>query len=110
MVFSLLFNGFFLAFIYSQMSKSELRATQVLFSDKLCILVDDGKVYASVRCYDLDSSYPLVEAHARFVCHNDSIVLLSGYSFSRTPTQSVIAPIQDVCAGPSNEAPPLEAQ
>ena len=69
MVFNMLFNAFMFAFFFSQLSKSEKRSVQLVYSNKLVIGVKEGsndnKVYASVRCYDLDSSYPLVEAHAR---------------------------------------------
>jgi hypothetical protein len=65
MVFNMLFNAFMFAFFYSQLSKSETRSIQLVFSNKLIIGVKDDQVYASVRCYDLDSAHPLVEAHAR---------------------------------------------
>jgi hypothetical protein len=65
MVFNMLFNAFMFAFFYSQLSKSETRSIQLVFSNKLIIGVKDNQVYASVRCYDLDSANPLVEAHAR---------------------------------------------
>ena len=65
MVFNMLFNAFMFAFFYSQLSKSETRSVQLVFSNKLIIGVKDDQVYASVRCYDLDSANPLVEAHAR---------------------------------------------
>ncbi len=66
MACSMLFNAFLFAFFYSQLSKSELRSLQLVFSDKLCInLSQDGRVYASVQCYDIDSAFPVVEAHAR---------------------------------------------
>ena len=65
MIFNMLFNAFMFAFFFSQLSKSETRSVQVVFSNKLVINVKENRVYASVRCYDLDSAYPLVEAHAR---------------------------------------------
>merc|ERR1711971_959771 len=69
MVFCMLFNAFMFAFFHSQLSKSETQSIQLVFSNKLVIGVKKDKnknqVYASVRCYDLDSAYPLVEAHAR---------------------------------------------
>ncbi len=66
MTWSMLFNAFLFAFFYSQLSKSERRSLQLVFSDKLCINVSrDGKVCASVQCYDIDSAFPVVEAHAR---------------------------------------------
>ena len=66
MLWSMLFNAFLFAFFYSQLSKSERRSLQLVFSDKLCINVSkDGRVCASVQCYDIDSAFPVVEAHAR---------------------------------------------
>jgi len=66
MTWSMLFNAFLFAFFYSQLSKSERRSLQMVFSDKLCINVSmDGRVCASVQCYDIDSAFPVVEAHAR---------------------------------------------
>lgn len=66
MTWSMLFNAFLFAFFYSQLSKSERRSLQLVFSDKLCINVSrEGRVCASVKCYDIDSAFPVVEAHAR---------------------------------------------
>jgi len=66
MACSMLFNAFLFAFFYSQLSKSERRSLQLVFSDKLCVNVSkDGRVCASVQCYDIDSAFPVVEAHAR---------------------------------------------
>lgn len=57
MVFNMLFNAFMFAFFYSQLSKSETRSIQLVFSNKLVIRInDDNQVCASVRCYDLDSA------------------------------------------------------
>jgi hypothetical protein len=66
MTWSMLFNAFLFAFFYSQLSKSERRSLQLVFSDKLCINISkEGRVCASVQCYDIDSAFPVVEAHAR---------------------------------------------
>eukprot|EP00536_Pseudo-nitzschia_multiseries_P007331 jgi/Psemu1/195416/e_gw1.172.65.1 len=65
MTWSMLFNAFLFAFFYSQLSKSESRSIQLVFSDKLCINVSNQRVFATVRCYDIDSAFPVVEAHAR---------------------------------------------
>jgi hypothetical protein len=62
---SMMFNAFLIAFFYSQLSKAENRSIQVVFAKKLCINEKHGRVYANVRCYDLDAGYPLVECHAR---------------------------------------------
>jgi len=65
MTWSMLFNAFLFAFFYSQLSKSESRSMQLVFSDKLCINVTHQNVVATVQCYDIDSAFPVVEAHAR---------------------------------------------
>ncbi|VEU35912.1 unnamed protein product [Pseudo-nitzschia multistriata] len=65
MLWSMLFNAFLFAFFYSQLSKSESRSIQLVFSDKLCINISNHRVFATVQCYDMDSAFPVVEAHAR---------------------------------------------
>jgi Inward rectifier potassium channel C-terminal domain len=65
MMWSMLFNAFLFAFFYSLLSKSEFRSSQIVFTNKLLINSHGGKVYARLQCYDIDSAYPLVEAHAR---------------------------------------------
>lgn len=84
MTWSMMFNAFLFAFFYSILSKCENRAIQVVFTDKLCIDVrntndpsvppsslsppeddDNNGVFITARCYDMDSAYPIVEAHAR---------------------------------------------
>lgn len=71
MVTTMFLNAFIFSFVYSRMSRSETRATQVLFSEKATLnreVLPNGIVrYAlSVRIYDADSMYPLMEAHVRF--------------------------------------------
>ncbi|CAJ1929400.1 unnamed protein product [Cylindrotheca closterium] len=92
MTWSMMFNAFLLAFFFTKMANCENRSIQVVFADKLCVNVrdftndkvisDEGDEYASshhdadevyrnsgvcvnVRCYDIDSAYPVVEAHVR---------------------------------------------
>ena len=65
MIWSMLYNAFLAAFFFALLSKSENRSIQLIFSNKLCINVVDGRVCANVRCYDIDSSFPLVECHVR---------------------------------------------
>jgi len=65
MIWSMLSNAFLVSFFFTQMSKSEMRSIQIIFSKKLCVNVVDGKVCINIRCYDLDSAHPLVECHAR---------------------------------------------
>mmetsp|Transcript_43522 Transcript_43522/g.105081 ORF Transcript_43522/g.105081 Transcript_43522/m.105081 type:complete len:514 (+) Transcript_43522:160-1701(+) len=92
MVWSMMFNAFLLAFFFTKMANCENRSIQVVFADKLCVNVRDftnGKVITdegdeflssvhdadevfrnsgvclNVRCYDIDSAYPVVEAHVR---------------------------------------------
>merc|ERR1711957_728747 len=87
MIFNMMFNAFMIAFFYSQLSKSDARSVQLVFSKKLIIGVNninttntkknqDQEVYASVRCYDLDSSHPLVEAHARMYLVDHTLKLI----------------------------------
>jgi len=90
MIFNMMFNAFMIAFFYSQLSKSEKRSIQLVFSKKIIIGVNnnnnnittttkknqDQEVYASVRCYDLDSSHPLVEAHARMYLVDHTLKLI----------------------------------
>lgn len=72
---SMFFNAFLIAFFYSQISKAESRSIQLVFADKLCINMRRGRVYASARCYDLDSAYPVVECHARMYLLDDKLKL-----------------------------------
>ena len=79
MIFTMMFNAFLFAFFFSLLSKSETRASQIIFTNKLLINVDKGsigssshdeshhktKAYVRLQCYDIDSAHPLVEAHAR---------------------------------------------
>lgn len=72
MIWSMLSNAFLVSFLFAVISKSETRSIQIVYSKKLCINVINGKVCINVRCYDLDSSHPLVECHARMylIDHN----------------------------------------
>jgi len=74
MATSLLFNAFLIAFFYNRLSRCETRATQLLFSEKAIIHMDeDGKLVLEVQVYDADARYPVVEAHARlYVVHPSS--------------------------------------
>ena len=67
MFFNMLFNAFMISFFYSQLSKSENRAIQLIFSNKLIVHVDaeTEEICLSLRCYDVDSAHPVVEAHVR---------------------------------------------
>ena len=67
MLFNMLFNAFMISFFYSQLSKSENRAIQLIFSNKLIVHVDaeTEEICLSLRCYDVDSAHPVVEAHVR---------------------------------------------
>mmetsp|Transcript_32617 Transcript_32617/g.68579 ORF Transcript_32617/g.68579 Transcript_32617/m.68579 type:complete len:346 (+) Transcript_32617:426-1463(+) len=62
---------FLVSFIFARLSRCERRAVQVLFSNKAIlnreILPNGIKRYMlSTRVYDIDSMYPIVEAHVRF--------------------------------------------
>eukprot|EP00934_Nitzschia_sp_Nitz4_P005412 Nitzschia sp. Nitz4//scaffold34_size148208//61958//63495//NITZ4_002977-RA/size148208-augustus-gene-0.72-mRNA-1//-1//CDS//3329548786//5402//frame0 len=67
MLWSMMFNAFLFAFFYNWLSKCESRGSQVVFSNKIAIQTDDktGKVVISLRCYDVDARFPVVEAHVR---------------------------------------------
>lgn len=92
MTWSMMFNAFLFAFFFTILAKCENRSIQVVFADKLCVNVRDftnGKVIQdegdeflssvhdadevfrnsgvclNVRCYDIDSAYPVVETHVR---------------------------------------------
>ncbi|KAL7534990.1 hypothetical protein ACHAWF_005017 [Thalassiosira exigua] len=71
MLLSMFFNAFLLSFIFVRISRSEKRAAQVIFSNKATlnreILPNGIKQYMlSARLYDIDSRFPVVEAHVRF--------------------------------------------
>ena len=65
MTWSMMFNAFLFAFFFASLSKCENRSVQMVFANKLCISIKDGRICVSSRCYDIDSSNPVVEAHAR---------------------------------------------
>jgi hypothetical protein len=66
MTWSMMFNAFLFAFFYATLSKCESRGTQVVFGNKICLKYDnDGRVLVNARCYDIDSAFPVVEAHVR---------------------------------------------
>jgi len=65
MVCSMMFNSFMFAFFFALMSKSEFRSTQIIFTNKLLVNIEQDKAYVRLQCYDIDSAHPLVEAHAR---------------------------------------------
>ena len=78
MTWSMMFNAFLFAFFFTILSKCENRSVQVVFADKLCINVKDSQmplsdkvddessnIFINARCYDIDSAYPIVEAHVR---------------------------------------------
>jgi hypothetical protein len=75
MLLSLFYNAFLLAFLFTRIARTELRATQVLFSNKAIlkpVIYDEGKGDGEVtrwtlevRIFDLDAQHPIVEAHVR---------------------------------------------
>ena len=71
MLISMFMNAFLLSFVFARMSRCEARAAQVLFSDKAILnreILPGGitRYNLSVRVFDADSKYPIVEAHVRF--------------------------------------------
>lgn len=77
MVFSMVYNAFFMAFIFASISRTEARGSQVIFS-KTAILKremrEDGthKWLFQVRVSDVDSARPVVEAHVRLYAKQTS--------------------------------------
>lgn len=68
MVWSMLFNGFLLTFLYNRLGRSETRSSQVIFSNKALVSIVDGQVRFRVRLFDCDTKHPVVEAHVRMYC------------------------------------------
>jgi hypothetical protein len=69
MVWSMLFNAFLTAFLYSHMARSDARGAQVIFADKAVVSLDeDNRIQLQIRCYDADAKHPVVEAHVRLYC------------------------------------------
>ena len=68
MTISMIFNAFFMAFIFARLSRCEQRSVQVVFSNKAIIEKKDGKWLFHVRVYDVDSQLPIVETHIRMYC------------------------------------------
>lgn len=102
MTWSMMFNAFLLAFFYTKMANCENRSIQVVFANKLCVnvrdftkgkaIADEGDEYLSsvhdadevfrnsgvclnVRCYDIDSAYPVVETHVRMYMMDKNLKL-----------------------------------
>ena len=74
---SMIFNAFLLAFFYGRLARCEMRAYQVVFTDKAIIRRDyehaDGRLKFEFKVYDADSCHAVVEAHVRlFVVHRRS--------------------------------------
>ena len=68
MAFSLLFNAFLITFVYNRLGRSELRGTQVIYSQKALVSIVSGQVRFQIRVFDADAKYPVVEAHIRMYC------------------------------------------
>lgn len=67
MVWSMMFNAFLFAFFFAKIAKSEARGVQVIFSNKAIISNRPDVPYPcfQFRVFDIDGSYPVVEAHVR---------------------------------------------
>jgi hypothetical protein len=68
MVWSMLFNAFLTAFLFSRMSRSDARGSQVIFAEKAVVSLVSGRIQLQIRCYDADAKLPVVEAHVRLYC------------------------------------------
>ncbi|CAB9503285.1 rectifier potassium channel 2 [Seminavis robusta] len=67
MVWSMMFNAFLFAFFFARIAKCESRGIQVIFSNKAIISNRPDVPYPcfSFRVFDVDGSFPVVEAHVR---------------------------------------------
>ena len=66
MMISMLFNAFLFSFMFARLAKSESRAVQVVFSDKIVVRVTErGTIVWQFRVYDVDEGHGIVEAHVR---------------------------------------------
>ena len=66
MVWSMLFNAFFIAFMFARLGRSELRGAQVVASNQAIVsLSSNGQVRFQLRLFDIDAKYPVIEAHVR---------------------------------------------
>lgn len=66
MVWSMLFNAFFIAMMFARLGRSETRGAQVLASKKALVsLSSNGQVRFQLRLFDIDAQYPVIEAHVR---------------------------------------------
>jgi Inward rectifier potassium channel transmembrane domain/Inward rectifier potassium channel C-terminal domain len=73
MVWSMLYNTFFLALIFSRLSRPGNRGAQVIFSKTAVLAKDSSENWTfSVRVADLDASFPVVEAHVRMYARIES--------------------------------------
>jgi len=71
---SMIFNAFILALLFARFSRCEARSNQVLFTNKAIIRKDKrGRFLFEVKLYDIDSKFPIVEAHVRmYLVHPNS--------------------------------------
>ena len=66
MTISMLFSAFLFSFMFARLAKSESRAAQVVFSDKIVVRVTErGTIVWQFRVYDVDQGHGIVEAHVR---------------------------------------------
>jgi hypothetical protein len=66
MVWSMLFNAFLFAFMYTRLARANARSAQVLFSKSAIVsCTARGQVRFQIRVCDIDAKHPVVEAHVR---------------------------------------------
>ncbi|KAG7336644.1 inward rectifier potassium channel [Nitzschia inconspicua] len=68
MIWSMLFNAFWITFLYNRVGRSETRATQIVYSSKALVSLVDDQVRFQIRLFDCDARHPVVEAHVRLYC------------------------------------------
>jgi hypothetical protein len=65
-IWSMLFNAFLIAFLYSRVARAESRSVQVIFGEKAIVnQTPQGEFRFEVRVYDVDAKHPVVEAKCR---------------------------------------------
>ena len=65
MVWSMLFNAFLFAFMYTRLARSNTRSNQVILSNQAVVSTVGNQVRFQIRVYDVDAEHPVVEAHVR---------------------------------------------
>lgn len=65
MVWSMMYNAFLFAFLFTRVGRCESRGVQVIFSRQAIISKHSNGFRFQIRVYDVDAKFPVVEAHVR---------------------------------------------